>query len=76
MRDDGDASKDDGEDEDTHTGDKGLPLPGHAVSVRGILTLTGAKKKLSAPCEGCEGLVAVVCHDGGLRPRPDPCQRI
>ena len=71
----GDASEDDGEDEDTNTSDKRLPLTGHAMSVREILTLTCAKKKSSAPREGCEGLVAVVCHDGGLRPRPDPCSR-
>ena len=77
MRGDGDASQDDGEDENTHTSDKRLPLPGHlpSVSLRGIVWPTSAKKKSSAPCEGCEGLVAVVCHDGGLRPRPDPCSR-
>ena len=40
----GDASQDDGEDEDTNTGDKRLPFTGHAMSVRGILTLTGVER--------------------------------
>ena len=43
----GDASQDDGEDENTNTSDEGLPLTGHlpSVSLRGIVWPTSAKKK-------------------------------
>ena len=39
VRGDSDTSKDDGEDEDTNTSDKGLPFTGHLprVSLRGIV---------------------------------------
>ena len=35
VRGDGDASQDDGEDEDTNTSDEGLPLTGHLLGVKG-----------------------------------------
>ena len=50
MRGDGDASKDDGEDDDTNTSDKRLPLTGHqlSVSLRGTWRAV-AQKKVSLP---------------------------
>ena len=35
MRDDGDTSQDDSEDEDTDTSEKGLSLTGHSLILRG-----------------------------------------